>query len=115
MSGPLSTRLAPDFFGFAVATVRAHADALLSQVFDDPTRRAEATKTPEARRGWDEPRHLEASEAKATTANQCGTGATAEGVRAEARRREQEGGADPGNGPVRLLPVRLSGRESRRT
>jgi hypothetical protein len=67
--------------------------------FDDPTKRAEATKTPEVRRGWDQPRHPELM-GEGAHRQESETGATTGGVRAEARRLDDRVGGDPGNAPA---------------
>lgn len=80
----------------AVAT-DAHKAA--TSDFKDPTRRAEAPKTPEVRRGWEQPRHPEPM-GEGGHDQDGDTGAITGGVRAEARREEDRVGGDPGNAPA---------------
>lgn len=68
----------------------------------DPTERAEATTTPEVRRGWGQPRHPELM-GEGSPRQESGTGATTGGVRAEARQRKGRVGGNPGSAPAAVM------------
>jgi hypothetical protein len=83
--------------GFGIECRRDGGDYLYT-LTHDPTQRVEATTTPEGAKGWGDP----AGSAHVRTGGHgldVAPNASPEGVRAEIRQREQDGGGEPSNAP----------------
>lgn len=75
-------------------------DGNAARDFDDPTKRVEATTTPEGAKGWADRGRLGTDSPAGGHGLNVAPDASPEGVRAETRRREDRAGGEPSNAPT---------------